>query len=440
MCLIMNKLLTLLSSLVLCATLLAQQGNKITYEGVKYTVFPSSNMAQVTGLEDGTITEIVIADSVIYQAIKYPVTLICSNAFEATNITSVVIGINVSLIESRAFYNCPNLAKITIGDKVETIRSEAFAKCSSLQTINTPVSIRSFADDAFLECTSLPVTNNIHYADKFLVEAVDKSASTSNIKQGTRWIGANAWDKSNYRIQKFSLPSSIKSIGKYAFAYNILDESVVIPDSVLYIGDNAFCGGRYITATLGESVMELGENAFANSYLQKFEIKATTPPQIVRKYISDGGYYQNLLFDTTPDIYVPCGTLDDYKNSNWRYFTWAGVDKVQYRPYTIELDYNPIEGYVNQTGVPDECDPTTTIVAIPNSGYEFVRWSDGVTENPRTITLAGDISLSAFFRLLGEGIERVQIDKSIPCKIILEEHIYILQCNKIYTLTGQEVK
>lgn len=436
----MKKLFTLLSFLVLCVTLSAQQGKKITYEGVKYTVFPSTNKAQVTGLDDATITEIVIADSVTYQDVKYPVTLICGSAFEGTNITSVVIGSNVALIESKAFYNCQSLTAITIGNYVDDIRSEAFARCTNLQTINTPDSIRSFADDAFLECSSLPVTNNIRYADKFLVEAVNKSASTSNIKQGTRWIGAHAWDKSNYNIRKFSLPSSIKSIGKYAFAYNILDESVVIPDSVLYIGEHSFSGGRYTTATLGERVTDIGENAFANSYLQEFVVKATTPPQIVRKYVSNGGYYQNFLFDTTPNIYVPCGTLDDYKNSNWGYFTWAGVDKVQYRPYIIEWDYNPAEGYVNQIGEPNECEPTTIIEAIPNSGYEFVEWSDGVTENPRTITLVGNLSLSVYFHLVGEGIENILTNKSIPCKVVSKEQIFIMRGDKVYTITGQEVK
>ena len=398
----MKKLFTLLTCLVLGATLLAQQGQKITFEGVKYTVFPSSNKAQVTGQEDANITEIVIADSVIYQGVKYPVTLICGSAFEGTNIISVVIGNNVTLIESKAFYNCQSLTTVTIGNFVDEIRSEAFARCTNLQTINTPDSIQSFADDAFIECSSLPVTNNIRYADKFLVEAINKSASTSNIKQGTKWVGAHAWDKSNYHIQKFSLPSSIRSIGKYAFAHNILDESVVIPDSVLYIGEYAFSGGRYTIATIGERVAEIGENAFSNSYLQEFVVKATTPPHIVRKYVSNGGYYQNFLFDTTPNIYVPCGTLDDYRNSNWGYFTWAGVDMVQYRPYIIEWDYNPEEGYVNQTGEPNECEPTIIIEAIPHSGYEFVEWSDGVTENPRTITLEGNLSLSAYFHLIEE--------------------------------------
>lgn len=40
---------------------------------------------------------------------------------------------------------------------------------------------------------------------------------------------------------------------------------------------------------------------------------------------------------------------------------------------------------------------TVQILAIPNEGMRFLRWSDGSTENPRTITLNGNISLTAIF-------------------------------------------
>ena len=41
-----------------------------------------------------------------------------------------------------------------------------------------------------------------------------------------------------------------------------------------------------------------------------------------------------------------------------------------------------------------------TITATPNQGYEFVQWSDSVTENPRTIVLTQDTAFTAIFRLI----------------------------------------
>lgn len=71
--------------------------------------------------------------------------------------------------------------------------------------------------------------------------------------------------------------------------------------------------------------------------------------------------------------------------------------------------------------------------------YEFERWSDGNTENPRTIIIDRDIELTAYFREVSEGIDDIHIDSSIPHKIIIDGQVYILRGDKIYTLQGQEI-
>ena len=38
-----------------------------------------------------------------------------------------------------------------------------------------------------------------------------------------------------------------------------------------------------------------------------------------------------------------------------------------------------------------------TLIAVPDEGYSFVAWSDGNTDNPRTVTVNGNISFSASF-------------------------------------------
>jgi hypothetical protein len=40
---------------------------------------------------------------------------------------------------------------------------------------------------------------------------------------------------------------------------------------------------------------------------------------------------------------------------------------------------------------------TITITATPYDGYSFLRWSDGNTDNPRTLTVTEDITLTAEF-------------------------------------------
>ena len=54
------------------------------------------------------------------------------------------------------------------------------------------------------------------------------------------------------------------------------------------------------------------------------------------------------------------------------------------------------EGIVNDQGFFNDQD-TITLEAIPSEGYEFVKWQDGSTENPRTIIVTGDATWTAKF-------------------------------------------
>lgn len=433
------------SVLLICAllnTVCTIAADKIVWvDGVKYAIFCSSNMAQVCS-ENYNLTTVVIQDSVAYDEwTKYPVTKISDNAFEGSaQLESVIIGNCVTIIYQKAFYNCENLKSITIGSNVTTISKEAFAYCSNLEQVNTPNSIESIAEDAFLECHKLPVINNIRYADKFLVEASNKKTSPYSIQQGTtikqdtRWIGKEAFRGALFR-----------------------DPILVIPDNVELIGESAFNGGDYEFVILGEKVKQISKQAFvgrvsagANGtpYLKTFRVKATTPPQIATKTISGVAGTFSDIFESPaiPDIFVPCGTLETYLQSKWGEIKLYGEQKVMYRPYKFDYDYNSNEGYVNVIGepVPNECAPKLTIEAIAREGYEFDDWWDGNQENPRTIvfddSLEG-ITIKPNFKLISDGIEDIRMDGISPCKIMVDGVLYItMPDGRIYNTVGAEVK
>jgi uncharacterized repeat protein (TIGR02543 family) len=52
---------------------------------------------------------------------------------------------------------------------------------------------------------------------------------------------------------------------------------------------------------------------------------------------------------------------------------------------------------------------TVSIGAIANTGYQFVQWSDGNTDNPRSITVTQDISYTATFAPVTQNTYRVTI-------------------------------
>ena len=79
---------------------------------------------------------------------------------------------------------------------------------------------------------------------------------------------------------------------------------------------------------------------------------------------------------------------------------------------------------------------TIDLTAIPNEGYVFDQWSDGVKDNPRTITVTGDAEYTALFTST-EGFENIYTSEPVQ-KVIIDQKVYILRGDKTYTLTGQE--
>jgi beta-glucanase (GH16 family) len=107
---------------------------------------------------------------------------------------------------------------------------------------------------------------------------------------------------------------------------------------------------------------------------------------------------------------------------------WGGQQGVDLSafPLRMEVDYVRIYKYDDGSGPfalsIDVADPTfgsvqktpslnsysalssVELTAIPEPGYEFQRWSDGNRDNPRSLIMDHDLSLTAHFALVGERI------------------------------------
>ena len=76
-------------------------------------------------------------------------------------------------------------------------------------------------------------------------------------------------------------------------------------------------------------------------------------------------------------------------------FAEAGKPEAWGSAYQAAFNLN---GVVTGSGVYQH-GATATLTATPNEGYHFVQWSDGNTDNPRTMTIISDITLSAKFAI-----------------------------------------
>ncbi len=84
--------------------------------------------------------------------------------------------------------------------------------------------------------------------------------------------------------------------------------------------------------------------------------------------------------------------------------------------YTVTITINDeAMGTVTGAGTYNEGD-TAILTATANEGYKFVKWSDNVTENSRTITVSADVTLTAIFADPLNGHEYV--DLGLPSGIL----------------------
>ena len=314
-----------------------------------------------------SITTATIPETVTYNGTIYSVTSIGSSAFyKCSSLTSVTIPNSVTSIGDEAFGFCKSLASITIPNSVTSIGGSAFRGCSALTSVTIPNSVTSIGNSAFQGCSSL---------------------TSVTIPNSVTSIGDWAFTDCS-GLTSVIIPNSVTSIGGWAFHGCSSLTSVTIGGSVTSIGRNAFYDCSSLTSiTIPNSVTSIGLDAFYDcSGLTSITCEAETPPTV--------GSYAFYKVSKSIPVYVPCGCVEAYKaDSGWKEFiniqeplmTYSLiVDAQNSQMGSAKVDYNtPCDG--NQ------------ISAEANYGYHFVQWSDGNTDNPRSLVLTQDTILTAEF-------------------------------------------
>jgi hypothetical protein len=96
---------------------------------------------------------------------------------------------------------------------------------------------------------------------------------------------------------------------------------------------------------------------------------------------------------------VPCGSENAYKAaSGWKEFTNIQEPQVEYA-----IQVSTSNSQMGSAIVVYNTSCGAQISATANYGYHFVKWSDGNTDNPRTLTLTQDTVLTAEFALTIAG-------------------------------------
>ena len=314
-----------------------------------------------------------------------------------TSLTEVTIPNSVTTIGGLAFYSCTGLQKVTIGNSVKSIGSNAFSSCTSLTAITIPNSVTSIESGTFFSCTGLTevtIPNSVTSIGSrafFSCTGLKKVTIGNSVKS----IGNEAFPHCT-SLTAITIPNSVTSIESGTFYSCTSLKTVTIGNSVKSIGSNAFSSCTSLTAiTIPNSVTSIGDETFYNCRsLEHVTSKAMMPPQI----------WVTTFDDYAMTLYVPAGCKSKYAEAEyWNNFT--DIRETGVVLYTVTANAtDETMGYVTGGGEYPQ-GSTATLVAIPFGQNYFVRWNDGNTDNPRTITVTGDMTFTAEFAPAGSAVE-----------------------------------
>ncbi len=246
------------------------------------------------------------------------------------------------------------ITSISLPNGLTSIGAHAFDYCEKITEIQIPQSVTKMGQSVFSSCRALT--------------SIDIPASVTTIPYGAF---TNCWN-----LRTINIPEGVQEIGDYVFAgcQNLL--SITLPSTITNIGSDALRG------------------------IKEIYCLATTPPTINSNSI-----------DADAVVYVPCSKVSDY----------LAVQYWQFLNVFGEMDYKLSLG-VSENGsaklTQSVCSVNIAIVeATPSAGLLFDKWSDGNTDNPRTISLTKDTVLTPLFKksskqytinLLGIGYAEIE--------------------------------
>ena len=264
-----------------------------------------------------------------------------------TNVYTVEIADEVCAISGYAFQGCTSLTSITLGRYMDCIYNNAFQGCTALTDIYcNAIYPPTLGEDVFSGCETLLSEGTLHvpegYADAYASSAWNQ---ISNIVADLP-LPSTPIDRFRVNGMLFKiLTQNTVQVGSGITPAIPFDAegSVTIPNTVNYSGKTYTVTeiGAYAFAELGVNALQIhipstittiGNYAFNWSYITDIYCDATTPPTLGNNIV-DSEYSRNITLHVSDE--------DAYADSEWgQYFSFPiYVDGIPYKILRAEDGY-----------------------------------------------------------------------------------------------------
>ena len=204
-----------------------------------------------------------------------------------TNLTAIEFPTSLELIGEYAFKCCEALESIDIPDSVTEIGQNAFWMCSSLSRVNLSANLRVIQSETFRETAieeivipnSVKIIEYLAFGDCYLrdvclptdIEIDDTAFEGCDGLLSVDAIYLKLYGNPHYKLVKvfphayhYFIPDDVVEIGGNVLKDCENIDSVVIPDSVKRIHEEAFSGSKIKMVIIGNGVTKLPDSCFSD--------------------------------------------------------------------------------------------------------------------------------------------------------------------------------
>ena len=371
---------------------------------------------------------------------------------------------------SRNFYiNNQLITKLTIPNDVDTIKRVVFIYDTCIKSVIIGDSVKHIADSSFLGCSSIDTLAFLTHMPPTTGRLWNRGVPGNAI----HWIpcGSYPWYLNAFGTALFfETPFySFSVISEDTLKGNAQVLSLATctnPQSVIYAvanngysfshwSDNNTQNPRTITVTQDTALIAYFTQTTPQQWYNFAVIPEDTTKGTVQVFAQPSQASPQATFIALPKAGYNFSHWSDNNTQNPRSIT-VTQDTIMVAYFTQQTQqwYNFIavsedntKGTVQVVTQPTQASPQATIIALPNTGYTFTRWSDGNTQNPRTLTVTQDTVLIAYFTS-NQGIAEAENDnisiRTANGHILLEgignERVYVTDVlgRVIYNATVNE--